>query len=73
MSATQLSFLIAITLLTLTPGFDTALVLRTSATEGWRRASASALGVTLGCLLWGIAIGPGWARCCWPQKQFITD
>lgn len=59
MTATQLSFLIAITLLTLTPGFDTALVLRTSATEGWRRASASALGVTLGCLLWGIAVGAG--------------
>lgn len=60
MTATLLvSFLFAITVLTLTPGFDTALVLRTSAAQGWKRASATAVGVTLGCLVWGIAVGLG--------------
>jgi len=59
MSATLFSFLFAITILTLTPGFDTALVLRTAIAQGWQRALATALGVTLGCLLWGIAVGLG--------------
>lgn len=52
-------FLFAITLLTLTPGFDTALVLRTAAAQGWQRASATAFGVTLGCLAWGVMVGLG--------------
>lgn len=60
MTATLLfSFLFAITILTLTPGFDTALVLRTAAAQGWRRATATAFGVTLGCLVWGVAVGFG--------------
>ncbi|MDQ1214602.1 LysE family translocator [Pantoea anthophila] len=59
MSATLFSFLFAITILTLTPGFDTALVLRTAIAQGWQRGWATALGVTLGCLLWGIAVGLG--------------
>ncbi|QDY42179.1 LysE family translocator [Candidatus Pantoea soli] len=53
------SFLFAIIILTLTPGFDTALVLRSAAAQGWQRASATALGVTLGCLVWGVAVGLG--------------
>ncbi|AIR85987.1 threonine transporter RhtB [Pantoea sp. BL1] len=53
------SFLFAITILTLTPGFDTALVLRSAAAQGWKRASATALGVTMGCLVWGVAVGLG--------------
>ncbi|KTR48030.1 threonine transporter RhtB, partial [Pantoea ananatis] len=44
MTASVLSFLLAITVLTLTPGFDTALILRSAAAQGWRRASATALG-----------------------------
>lgn len=59
MTATLFSFLFAITILTLTPGFDTALVLRTALAQGWQRAWATASGVTLGCLLWGIAVGFG--------------
>ncbi|MBY4836759.1 LysE family translocator [Pantoea sp. DY-5] len=54
-----LSFLFAITILTLTPGFDTALVLRSAAAQGWKRAWATAFGVTLGCLVWGVAVGLG--------------
>lgn len=53
------SFLFAITILTLTPGFDTALVLRTAAAQGWRRAGVTALGINLGCLIWGVAVGFG--------------
>lgn len=53
------SFLFAITILTLTPGFDTALVLRSAAAQGWKWASATAFGVTLGCLVWGVAVGLG--------------
>ncbi|MGG6192818.1 LysE family translocator [Pantoea allii] len=59
MTASLLSFLFAIVILTLTPGFDTALILRSAAAQGWRRASATALGVASGCLLWGIAVGLG--------------
>lgn len=59
MSTTLFSFLFAITVLTLTPGFDTALVLRSAVAQGSRRASVTALGVTLGCLVWGVAVGLG--------------
>lgn len=59
MTASLLSFLFAIVILTLTPGFDTALILRSAAAQGWRRAGATAFGVASGCLLWGIAVGLG--------------
>ncbi|MEA3065280.1 MAG: hypothetical protein QOJ27_1732 [Sphingomonadales bacterium] len=55
------AFTLAAALLTVTPGLDTALVLRTAAAEGPRRAFAAALGICLGCLAWGglVAIGLG--------------
>ena len=55
-----LAFTAAAALLTVTPGLDTALVLRTAA-EGPRRAFAAALGICLGCLAWGAiaAVGLG--------------
>lgn len=59
MSATLFSFLFAITVLTLTPGFDTALVLRSAVAQGAKRASVTALGITIGCLVWGVAVGFG--------------
>ncbi|MBA8868365.1 LysE family translocator [Pantoea agglomerans] len=59
MTATLFSFLFAITILTLTPGFDTALVLRSAVAQGAKRASVTALGITLGCLVWGVAVGFG--------------
>ncbi|QHM71365.1 LysE family translocator [Mixta intestinalis] len=59
MISSLLAFLVAIIILTLTPGFDTALVLRTSAACGWRRALATALGVAGGCFIWGVAVGFG--------------
>lgn len=59
MTTTLFSFLFAITILTLTPGFDTALVLRSAVAQGTKRASVTALGITLGCLVWGVAVGFG--------------
>jgi threonine/homoserine/homoserine lactone efflux protein len=54
-----IAFSLAAGLLTITPGLDTALVLRTAAAEGWRRAAATAVGIGLGCLAWGAAAAFG--------------
>lgn len=53
------AFTIAAGLLTLTPGLDTALVIRTAAAEGPKRAIGAAVGVGLGCLVWGAAASFG--------------
>ena len=52
-------FVAAAALLTVTPGLDTALVLRTAAVEGPRRAALAALGIACGCLTWGLAVALG--------------
>ena len=56
-----IAFTLAAALLTITPGLDTALVLRTAAAEGARRAFAASLGICFGCLAWGalVAVGLG--------------
>ena len=54
-----LAFSVAAGLLTITPGLDTAIVLRTAAVEGSRRAALAALGVIAGCLVWGAAVALG--------------
>lgn len=54
-----IAFTLAATLLTLTPGIDTALVLRTAAVEGRRQAFRAALGINAGCLIWGAAVAFG--------------
>ncbi|MFJ4145684.1 LysE family translocator [Pseudomonas sp. NPDC089734] len=54
-----IAFTFAATLLTLTPGLDTALVLRTAAVEGRQQAFRAALGINAGCLLWGAAVAFG--------------
>src|SRR5947207_2358853 len=54
-----IAYSIAAALLTVTPGIDTALVLRTAAVEGSRRAMMAALGIICGCLIWGIAAAFG--------------
>lgn len=54
-----IAFTIAAALLTVTPGLDTALVLRTAASEGGRRAFLAGLGICLGCLIWGAVVALG--------------
>lgn len=56
-----LAFSAAAGLVTLTPGLDTALVLRTAATEGPARAMLAGIGISTGVLVWGLlaAIGLG--------------
>jgi threonine/homoserine/homoserine lactone efflux protein len=54
-----LAFTLAATLLTITPGLDTALVLRTATVEGKRQGLRAALGINAGCLLWGAAVAFG--------------
>jgi threonine/homoserine/homoserine lactone efflux protein len=53
-----LAFVAAASILTITPGVDTALVLR-SAAGGPRPAAYAACGIALGCLLWGAAVSIG--------------
>ena len=53
------AFTLAAALLTLTPGLDTALVLRTAAAEGPKRAALAGAGILLGCLAWGAAAAVG--------------
>jgi threonine/homoserine/homoserine lactone efflux protein len=54
-----IAFVAAASLLTITPGLDTAIVLRTAAVEGPARATMAALGVVCGCLVWGAAVAFG--------------
>lgn len=49
----------AATLLTITPGVDTALVLRTAAGHGRGPAMMAALGTACGCMAWGLAASLG--------------
>jgi len=55
----RLTFAVAAAVLTITPGVDTALVLRTGAVEGPRRAVSAAFGICCGLLLWGLAVAFG--------------
>lgn len=53
------SFALVVGLLTLTPGLDTALVLRTAAVGGRRRAFGVIAGIQTGTLLWGFLAAVG--------------
>ena len=61
MTLTQalLAFVLAAGLLTITPGLDTAIVLRASAVEGRKAGAAAAVGITLGLMVWGTASAIG--------------
>ncbi len=66
-----IAYVAAAALLTITPGLDTAIVLRTAAVEGPRRAALAALGVICGCLVWGVAVALG-LGCCSPPRIWPT-
>jgi threonine/homoserine/homoserine lactone efflux protein len=55
----MLLFVAAATLLTMTPGVDTAMVLRTSTSCGPRNGAAASLGICLGLLAWGMGAAFG--------------
>ncbi|WP_231731898.1 LysE family translocator [Sphingomonas sp. CCH5-D11] len=54
-----IAFIVAATILTVTPGVDTAMVLRAATVEGRRPAVMASAGITLGCLIWGGAVSIG--------------
>lgn len=54
-----LSFALVAGLLTLVPGLDTALVLRSSISKSRGFAFATALGISTGAMIWGIAAAVG--------------
>ncbi|MEU6033822.1 LysE family translocator [Actinomadura sp. NPDC047616] len=56
---TLLTFAGVAALLTLMPGPDSLLVLRTAVAHGRRAALTAALGIQAGCLWWGVAAGLG--------------
>ena len=59
--ASLAAFIAAASLLTIAPGLDTALVLRTAATRGSRSAALAGLGIAAGCFGWAalVALGLG--------------
>jgi threonine/homoserine/homoserine lactone efflux protein len=61
MDATQslIAFTAAAMVMTVTPGVDTAMVIRSVASGGPRQALLAALGIGLGCLAWGAAVALG--------------
>jgi len=54
-----MAFTVAAGLLTIVPGLDTLLVLRTATVESPRRALFAGLGICTGCLTWGILVSAG--------------
>ena len=54
-----LSFAVLAGLLTMVPGIDTTLVLRTAIARGNREALAAMFGISLGVLVWGVAAAVG--------------
>jgi threonine/homoserine/homoserine lactone efflux protein len=54
-----LAYTVTAALLTISPGLDTALILRTAANGGPRRALQSGLGVVSGCFGWAVIVAAG--------------
>jgi threonine/homoserine/homoserine lactone efflux protein len=59
MWSSVLSFAAVAALVTVTPGLDTALVLRSALSDGRRNAFATALGVNTGVLVWAVGAAVG--------------
>ena len=58
-SVSLAAFVAAASLLTITPGLDTALVLRTAATSSARQAVLTGFGIVVGCFGWGVLVAMG--------------
>lgn len=59
MSMVLIPYLIAISILTITPGLDTTLIIRTATLKGKMKAFQAALGINLGCIVWGVIVACG--------------
>lgn len=59
MTSAIIGFAVVAGLMTLVPGIDTALVLRTAVVQGRGPAFAAAAGISLGVLVWGVAAALG--------------
>jgi threonine/homoserine/homoserine lactone efflux protein len=57
--ASLAAFIASATLLTIAPGLDTALVLRTAAASGPRPAALTGLGIAAGCFAWAMLVALG--------------
>jgi len=57
--ASLIAYVAAASLLTMTPGLDTALVLRTAAGGHARRAALAGLGISVGCFVWASLVAMG--------------
>jgi threonine/homoserine/homoserine lactone efflux protein len=62
------AFLATATILTMIPGLDTAIVLRSATVDGPRAGVGSAFGIAIGCLCWGATAAFGLAALldAWP-------
>jgi threonine/homoserine/homoserine lactone efflux protein len=54
-----IAYIAAASLLTVTPGLDTALVLRTAVTRGARESALTGLGIAAGCFAWAALVAFG--------------
>lgn len=63
-----LAFLATAVVLTIIPGLDTAIVLRSAAAHGVRHGAFTACGIAVGCMCWGTAaiFGLGAVLAAWP-------
>lgn len=52
-------FLVVIFVLTITPGLDTTLIIRTASLETQSKAMQTAMGVSFGCIVWGAIVACG--------------
>lgn len=52
-------FFIAICILTITPGLDTTLIIRTASLETKSKAIKTAAGISFGCIIWGVIVACG--------------
>ena len=52
-------YTIAIIILTITPGLDTTLIIRTATVENRQKAFQTALGINFGCIIWGVIVACG--------------
>jgi threonine/homoserine/homoserine lactone efflux protein len=58
-SGLLIAYIAAASLLTVTPGLDTALVLRTAVSRGTRESALTGLGIAAGCFAWAVLVAFG--------------